>query len=224
MKQFTLFILAFSIIACASPRRFQTSSYDKLASRHKKIAILPVIFEGKEFDEKITDEEKTKLMQKENDFVQTALYQRVVRETGNGKNDVKISIESINTTNEKLKKNNIDIYHLKDVSDDDIAKALGVDAILRTKITTPIMLHSTKDDLPKEILSVARIFINDPIVNQAINLNVVQVFLNTELIDTKAFEAVWAYSKKRDLEVHDKNTDLLAWLTNDVARRFPYRK
>ena len=224
MKQFTLLILVLSILACASPRKYQTSSYENLASRHKKIAILPVIFEGKEFDEKITDEEKTKLMQKENDFVQTALYQRIVRETGNGKNDVKVSIESISTTNEKLKKNNIDIYNLKDVSDVELANALGVDAVLRTKITTSIMLHSTRDDLPKEILSTARIFINDPIINQAINLNVVQVFLSTELIDTKAYEAIWAYSKKRDLEVHDKNTDLLGWLTNDVARRFPYRK
>jgi hypothetical protein len=212
------------ILACASPSKYQTSSYDRLASKHKKIAILPIIFEGKEFDEKITDEEKTKLFQKENDFVQTALYQRIVRETGNGKNDVKISIESISTTNDKLKKNNIDIYNLRDVSEVEIANALGVDAVLRTKITTSIMLHSTKEDLPKEILSTARIFIKDPILNQAINLNVVQVFLSTELIDTKAYEAIWAYSKKRDLEVHDKNTDLLAWLTNDVARRFPYRK
>jgi len=224
MKQFTLVILALGILACASPSKYQTSSYDRLASKHKKIAILPIIFEGKEFDEKITDEEKTKLFQKENDFVQTALYQRIVRETGNGKNDVKISIESISTTNDKLKKNNIDIYNLRDVSEVEIANALGVDAVLRTKITTSIMLHSTKEDLPKEILSTARIFIKDPILNQAINLNVVQVFLSTELIDTKAYEAIWAYSKKRDLEVHDKNTDLLAWLTNDVARRFPYRK
>jgi hypothetical protein len=60
------------ILACASPSKYQTSSYDRLASKHKKIAILPIIFEGKEFDEKITDEEKTKLFQKENDFVQTA--------------------------------------------------------------------------------------------------------------------------------------------------------
>lgn len=224
MKQFTFLILLLSMIACASPRKYQTSSYDKLASRHKRIAILPIIFEGKEFDEKITDEEKTKLIQQENDFVQTAIYQRILRETGSGKNDVKISIESTNSTNDKLKKKNIDIHNLKDVSDLDIANALEVDAVLRTKITTPIMLHSTKYDLPKEILSTARIFISDPIISQAINTNVVQVFMNTELIDTRSFEAVWAYSKKRDLEVHDKNTDLLKWLTNDIAKRFPYRK
>lgn len=223
MRVFT-FLVLLSMLACVSSSRHQTSSYEKLARKHKKIAILPVILEGKNFEENISEEEKRELLEKENNFVQNALYQRILRETGNRKRDVKINIESISVTNNKLKNAGVDILDLSETSDEEIAEILDVDAVLRTNINTTIMLHATKDDFPKEILRTARIFINDPIVHAATNVRIAPVFLNTELIDTKEFIPIWAYSKKRDLRLDVKNNEILEWLTSDTARRFPYRK
>lgn len=163
------------------------------------------------------------LLHKENDFVQTALYQRILWESCNEKKDVNIDIESVSVTNDKLKTAGIDVLNITNHTTEEIVKALGVDALLRTKITTTIMLHSTTHDVTKEIITQTSRLLNNSILRQAIHLNTVPIFLNTEIIDAKDYTTIWAFYKKRNLELHEKNTDMLVWLTKDVARRFPYR-
>lgn len=212
------------LVACASPKKYQTYDYHRLAQEHKTIAILPIVFENKRLDSDLSEDMKAELMTKENDFVQNALYQRLTKDSGINKKDIKIRIEPISTTNQKLAAAGIDILHLEKSTDLAIAAALKVDAVLRTKISTAIMLHSTKYDLPKEILSTVRFQISNPVVRRAIDLNVEPVFLSSEIIDQKEATPIWVYSKKRELEVHDKNTDLLKWLCGDLVKRFPYRE
>ncbi|MBK9737695.1 MAG: hypothetical protein IPO92_23215 [Saprospiraceae bacterium] len=67
---------------------------------------------------------------------------------------------------------------------------------LRIRINTAIMLHSTRYDLTKEILSNARVFIKDPILARTIDLDVVPVFMSAEIIDMKEFSPIWVYTKK----------------------------
>ena len=155
--------------------------------------------------------------------MQSTFYQRLLRETGVGRRDIKISIQPISTTNHTLQENNIDILHLEDIPDATLAAALDVDAFLKVTIITPIMLHSTTYDIPKEILNKSSILIDNPILSQIKHFNAVQVFLQAELIDSRQLEPIWAYTRRRDLEVHDKNTELLAWLSSDIAKNFPYR-
>ncbi|MBK9256365.1 MAG: hypothetical protein IPM42_12830 [Saprospiraceae bacterium] len=222
MRIFT-FLLLVVILACSPNRKFQTSSYDKLAPKHRKIAILPVTFEGKRFASKLSEEDKKILLEKENTFVQQAFYNRLARVTGSGKRDSKIQIESISRTNEKLSEKGIQLTEISKLSDADMRDILNVDAVVRIKVDAAIMLHSTTYDLPKEILSTVRFRITDPIIREAIELDIEPVFLNVEILDLKEMTPIWVYSKKRELEVHDKNTDLLRWLTDDVAKQFPYR-
>jgi hypothetical protein len=225
MQMKSIFILfVIFMLSCSSSRKYQTAIYDHYAPHHKKIAILPIAFDGKSFDQNISDSEKLAIMQKELKLTQNALYQKLLAKTGLGKKDIKIQILSLNTTNDILTKAGIDLLKIEEVSDERLSQLLNVDAILRTKISTTIMLHSTKNDIPKEVLSTINHRITNPILSVIINLDIVPVFLTTELIDGTQLSPIWAYSKKRDLEIHDKNTDLASWLFNDVSRNFPYRE
>ncbi|MBK9737696.1 MAG: hypothetical protein IPO92_23220 [Saprospiraceae bacterium] len=85
------------------PLKYQTIDYNRLHQNHKKIAILPIIFEDKQYEEGLSETEKKSLLAKENDFVQNAMYQRLTKDSGPDKNDIKIRIEPISTTNQKLK-------------------------------------------------------------------------------------------------------------------------
>ncbi|MBK9736082.1 MAG: hypothetical protein IPO92_14450 [Saprospiraceae bacterium] len=222
MRMFTLITFAM-LMSCVSSKKYQTIDYNRLHQNHKKIAILPIIFEDKQYEEGLTESEIKTLLVKENDFVQNAMYQRLTKDSGPNKNDIKIRIEPISTTNQKLKSAGMDLLQLSNTTDETLAKTLDVDAILRIRINTAIMLHSTRYDLPKEILSNARVFIKDPILARTIDLDVVPVFMSAEIIDMKEFSPVWVYTKKRSLEVHDKNTDLLKYLCGDLVKQFPYR-
>jgi hypothetical protein len=81
MKKITL--LSFLLMmSCISQKKYQTLDYDRLSPNHKKIAILPIIFEDKKFKTGISDDEKKATMEKENDFVQNAFYQRLSLKSG----------------------------------------------------------------------------------------------------------------------------------------------
>lgn len=222
MKSLVLFTFVL-LCACASPKKHYTGSYHSLAPKHKKIAVLPIIFLNKNLNEKLSEDEKRELMLLENDVVQTAIYQQVIRETGKEKGNAKVVIENMATTNHKLEASGIDVLQIDKYPDDQLKTALQVDAILQVKISTPIMLHSTTGDVVKSILNNPFLVGFDPIVGQIRNLEVETIVTHAEIIDLNEGTAIWGFSKRRELRLTDKNTSLLQCIAKDVAKRFPYR-
>jgi hypothetical protein len=217
------FLFSMLVLSCTSPKKYQTYTYHQYAQQHHSLAIIPVRVEGREIDPKVNADEANKLLLKEQDFIQNYLYQRIARETGTDEKDIHISIMSPNKTNNLLKENGIDLLKCEDLSDAQLLKILNVDAVLKTTVSTKIMLHSTDADLAKEAINIAASLTQNRLLCSIANTDLHAVFLNAEIVDLKNESPIWTYSKKRNLEVNDKHTVLLEKLCNDVAKRFPYR-
>ena len=221
--RFLIYLSLLLITGCVSPEKFKTFSYANLSKDHKKIAILPVVFEGKMITE-LPENEKNLLLKRENDFIQSMIYQEILLRTGLNKKDIKIKVESLQATNDKLIKKGINIYNLGAVPFEDITNALDADVVFQTHITTEIFLHSTKNDLSKELLDMAEFYFDKNLVIHRIGqTKVVPVFIKTEITDVKHKEPVWAFSKRKDLRLKEKNTDLVRNIAKALAKRFPYR-
>jgi hypothetical protein len=225
MKRTYLFLgILIFFASCRSIDRFQTNAYPRLAPNHKLIAILPIELSGQKFSKDVTDDSKLEFLKQESDEIQNSIYSYLLKSSGIQKNDIKIDIKAINNTNTILSKEGINIENVQSYSEQELALLLGVDAVLRTRVDSPILLSSKDGDLGKEIINVASIFTDLPFLNEVGVIDVATVSMRCELIDAAEGISIWAYERKRDLKLREKNTDLLYTLTRDICKNFPYRE
>ena len=212
--------------SCVNYKKHITPSYDRLARSHRKIAVLPIHFEGKTFPKKITEAQVDSILLVENQFVQNAIYFELLRHSGRDDNDIQIEIMPIQSSNRAITEAGLSLLDIKDIPNHELKRILGVDAVLSTEINGDMFFHSTKDDIFKNILN--SVFwlpvVSDPILFDIKNLNVVSVFIQTELVDLQNESVIWGFRKNRNLQLDQKNTDLAKQLAKDVRRRFPYRQ
>ncbi len=222
MNTFKILMLCL-LCSCVTKKDCLTSDYLTLSIKHKKMAILPIIFEGKKMSKDLSETEKNQMMEEENNFVQNAFYQEITLKSGMDNNDVRIKVQPISTTNDILKEKGVDVLHIDKFSDNEVCKVLGVDAVMRIRIVSEVMLHSTKNDLAKNIILNTNIRINNPVLNGLYCVNVASAFLSAEILDTNEMTPIWVYKSKRNLDLLEKNTNMMSNLCGDVMRRFPYR-
>jgi hypothetical protein len=86
------------------------------------------------------------------------------------------------------------------------------------------MLHSTTNDVIKDIFTNVMVNTQNPLLKNAYWLNVAPAFMSAEIIDLKEFAPVWVYRVKKNLQLTEKNTDMFGQLCGNLVRRFPYRQ
>jgi hypothetical protein len=223
MRNFYLFILL-SFYSCVSPKKFNTAQYSQYANNHQKIVILPVNVEGRYLDDRLSQEVKNELILKEQYFIQNLLYQQISLRSGSEKNDIVIQVVSPSSSNNLLIEKGIDILNIKNISNADLARMLDVDAVIRTTVNCKAMLHSTEKDLLSEAFEVVSILHPNPILYHVGQVSLHSVFTSAEIIDLKHDATIWSYSRKDEIKLRAKNTNVLTRIVRKISNRFPYRK
>jgi len=102
---------------------------------HRIIAILPfeMIFTGKK-PKKLTVEDAAKLEEVESIAFQRSLYQSLFHETTRYRDPVRIDIQPVTRTNRVLDKNGIGIRDSWHMDEAELARLLGVDAVVSTRV------------------------------------------------------------------------------------------
>lgn len=225
MKPFLLLLIPVFIFSCISSKRYQTISYDMYASKHRKLAIVPVEVEGRVFKEKVSQSNQIELLAKEQKYINDVLFQKIIKRTGRDKNDIKIELMSNYAVLDVFSKSEKDPLEISKMSNKELALLLGVDAILRTKVNTKILLHSYEDDIMKEVLRGANVFLGSkPILSTILNTDLHPINITAEIIDAESESVIWSYHKLEKLEVAEKHNDVLNDICKDIAMRLPYRE
>lgn len=187
---------------------FESPQLKQEVAKHKTVAILP-------FDTKITYRKQPKDFNAEANRdqekamsrnIQSSLYTYLLRR----QKDYTVTLQDVEKTNILLKKAGL-LDKLDETTKDDLAKALGVDAVLGGRFET----EQTKSD---GAAIAATLLIGS--LGSKTGTGTLTLLLN----NGKDGELLWRFVKTMDDTVLGSTDDLVERMMRKVSRNFPYMK
>lgn len=225
MKKIQLLLLAIFVASCGV-NKFESEEFKTRTANHKTVAVLPPVvqYTNPKTGSIIIDKDKTQQIQSESFSLQKHLYQKLLNQK-TIKNPITINFQDIVRTNDILKKNKIDPQTLLEKTPEELAKLLGVDAVMVNRIDKEIIID-------EKIAGIAGVgvqiidAIKGPGSNTKGNAGLIKtgvMKLNSSLNDAKDGFVLWNSNKDFDITLDNLSDDILTQYGNQCARSFPYR-
>ncbi|AXP81229.1 hypothetical protein CJ739_2148 [Mariniflexile rhizosphaerae] len=214
MKKILVSFLLFAFIqnVLAQTSLYENPNFDAIANTHKIIAIVPFKTQVKLRPKQMKDmsaEQLNRVEKSEGESIQSAMYSWFLKRKKRG--DLQsLEVQDPRTTTAMLKKQNIDYNNIMDFTPQDLAKILGVDAVISGDFKT-----------------------NKPMSEGAsIALGVLFGFFgstNSATINMSVHNAadgvlLWNYNKKVSGSIGSNTEDLINVLMRKASRRLAYTK
>ena len=217
--------LAFlTLITFSSCHRYYTSNtFDAKTSQHKNIAVMPpkMLLTGNQpknysaYDIELMEEKESKLFQE-------ALFNNLLSKGNTGKYLLDVNIQPCANTLALLEKNNISLRQSWEKDDEELAKILGVDAIVRMSVQKQRYMS----DLASAGIYAGR-KIADAILNRGPsvtgNLNKTADIIATCTLVSNG-QTLWNDSYRRDSDFNSPANEVIERITGNFAKHFPYRR
>lgn len=217
-KVFILLLLGGMFVACKSSGK--VANFDSVTSSHQRIAVLPLESKIKLTDKQkvnVSDDEISKLELEQGKEVQEAVERYLLDKK------LRVTIQSSNMTNAKLKDNKIDIKNIQDQDYTKLARLLGVDAVVAGSIET----EKPMTDATATAIDVAKRLETAYLGTRfgaAVNTSTNKGKCSLSLFDGKTGDRLWTYSEDIEKSKGSTTSDVINALMNKGARNFPYRK
>lgn len=223
----TTTILGFLVIVLFSQCRpsYISANYPEKAPSHKILAIVPfqMTMTGN-LPEGMTPEAIASIEEAESKAFQLSLFDQIMRRTGIRKKDIAINLQGINKTNKLLKEAGISIRDSWDETPEDLAKILGVDAIVRTRVSKKKYMSDMASmgiEIAEDILGA---ILKTPIFMPGGNLNKTDdVRISSSILDGQDGTAIWSYAASREAEWDRPANQIIENLNSAISNKFPYR-
>ncbi|MFN8250844.1 MAG: hypothetical protein U0V75_03095 [Ferruginibacter sp.] len=205
----TLFIAITAIITSCGPKIYKTTDFSDKTSSHKTVAILPgeVSIQLRPNEMKNVTAQQIQQMQEETGKnIQDKMYSWFLRRSD--KFNYTVSFQDISRTNALLKQAGIDYAGMSGKTKDELAKLLGVDAVISTRAS---MKKPMSDGAA---VAVGVLFgawgpTND--VQTTISIN-----------EGQKGELVWKYDYNASGSVGSNTDRLVNALMRNASKKFPY--
>jgi hypothetical protein len=216
-----------SLIAC-KVKRYEATDFKQRTATHKMIAILPpaISYTSPTAGTLTIFKDKEQQIKNESNALHYHIYNRVLRES-NKKNPVNIAFQDIAKTNLLLQTAGIGQKELKEKSAEELAKILGVDAVMVNKVEKMLLvddkllaLYGVGKDVVNVILG------NIPSVPTPGTVGMVklgEMKMSSTINDAKDGYMLWRGYKTFDITLDDLPEDVSTRYGNQCARSFPYR-
>lgn len=209
MRQLLLLVaFGFFVIGCG-PKIYTSSNFSNALAKHKTVAILPAevsIQLRPNEAKKISAEQLSDIANKTAYDIQDKMYGWFLRR--GDKFHYTVTFQDINKTNAKLKDAGVAYEDLKNKDRADLAKILGVDAVMQGKTV------SEKPMSEGAAVAVAVIF------GAWGSTNKVQTTINIH--DGKSGDLLWKYDYEASGSVGSSTTRLVDMLMKNATKKFPY--
>ncbi|MCB9081986.1 MAG: hypothetical protein H6555_09780 [Lewinellaceae bacterium] len=216
-------ILAFgllTLVACSS-NRYYTADYNRFASRHHLLAVIPVaVNTSGRLDKKLTAEDIAHLENAESRAFQIGFYYELAERSGSR---IAVSFQPVEETNRRLEAAGIDPKQATQLSAVELAELLEVDAIVQTHIDKAFYLTDLESfgiDLARFIVGT---FSSGPGWFFMPNAKTSDVFTRVSILDGESGAAVWTMQRRGATQWNRPSREVIGQLTRVFARRFPYR-
>jgi len=202
-------VLVVLISSCA-PKIYQSAEFNSALAKHKTVAILPADVTTQlrpNAAKKLTEEQIADLSQKTGYDIQDKMYSWFLRRSD--KYNYTVSFQDVSKTNALLKEAGISYDDLKTKDRAEIAKMLGVDAVIQNR-----------SNMEKPMSEGAAVALG-LVFGVWGNTNHVQTTINIH--DGKSGELLWKYDYEASGSVGTSTTKLVDALMRNASKKFPYK-
>ncbi len=203
-----LFIAICTVSVAQNKQIFESPKMKEIISTHKKVAILPfnatITFrkQPKDYSKEANKEAETKL----GNDMQAGMYTYLLKKTS----DYTVEVQDVEKTNALLKKNNL-FDKLAETTPEELAKILGVDAIIKCSYS----YQKTKSEGGAIALTLLVGFGTGSIATGALTM---------QINDGKTGELTWRFYKQMAEDVMSSPSAMMERMMRKVGRNFPYEK
>ena len=227
MKQNLLyaFIASFVLFLFACSNKYYTAgNFSEKTEDHKVVAILPaeVTLAGK-LPKNLSPEDIAKAEESESVNFQYALMNSILRHANTRKYVTTVNFQDINTTQKILDANNISIRDSWKKDDNELAKLLGVDAVIRMSIRKQRYMSDEASygvGVAKSVIFRTGIGSKVPVPNSV--GKTYDVYASCNLLSDN--QTLWNDNYKRAADYDTQPNVIVEWITDWFGENFPYKK
>jgi len=214
----------FTIVASCARKNYVASNFDEMTADHRTVAVVPaeMIFTGK-LPKNLTAEDIAHLEEQESREFQYALYHSILRHANTRKYITTIDFQDVNTTLSKLEAQQIKIRDSWKMDDKELARILGVDAIIKMRIQKQRYMSDYASygvDVAKRVISTIPLGSRLPLPSNAEKTN--DIYASCNLVS--ANRTLWNDHYKRASDWNSPSTEIIEGITDNFGRRFPYKR
>ncbi len=219
---FVLLSLACTAVDYRSPQ------FGNLTVGHRTVAVLPfeMVFQGKA-PSGLTAARIRAIEEGESMAFQTSLYFRLLNRNGRGK--IGIEIQPVEITNRILADQRISIRQSWGMPTEALAKMLGVDAVVRTRVEKPRYISEAASfgiDAGSHLLADVVHHATGGDVHLPIPYGLSKthdIFADGALLSGRDGGLLWRVAVYRETDWTRPANEVIEGLTRKLARKFPYR-
>ncbi len=223
----TLAVAALLVATACTTVDYTSRSFPERSADHQIVAILPfeMVFAGKAPAE-LTEEQVASIEEGESLTFQTALYHSMLNRSSAGrKHPILIEIQPVDVTNRTLERYGIGIRESWSIPAEELARILGVDAVVRTTVQKTRYLTDLESfgiDLGSAVLiEVSEGRLAGVVPYAAITT--VDIWADSTLIDGSDGGVLWKVALERATDWRAPANDVVLGITRMLAKKFPYR-
>ena len=227
MKKNLLYALIASFVlflfACSN-KYYTAGNFSEKTEDHKVVAILPaeITLAGK-LPKNLSPEDIAKSEETESVNFQYALMNSILRHANTKRYVTTVNFQDINTTQKILDQNNISIRDSWKKDDTELAKLLGVDAVIRMSIRKQRYMSDEASygvGVAKSVISRTGIGSKVPVPNSV--GKTYDVYATCNLLSDH--QTLWNDNYKRAADYDTQPHVIVEWITDWFGENFPYKK
>ena len=219
------FIAIFILFLFSCSNKYYTANnFEEKTENHKVVAILPaeVTFTGKQ-PKTLSPDAIAKAEERESIDFQYALMNSILNHANTKKYITTVNFQDINTTLKILEKNSISVRDSWNKDDNELAKLLGVNSVIRMNIRKQRYMS----DEASYGVGVARQVIYKTGIGSKVPVpssvgKTYDIYASCNLLSEN--QTLWNDNYKRSTDYDTAPNVIVEWITDDFGTNFPYKE
>jgi len=221
---FYSFIVFTSYLFSCSNKYYKAANFEEKTETHKVVAILPaeVALTGK-MPKNLSPEAIARSEERESIDFQYALMNSILRHANTNKYITTVNFQDLNTTKKILEQNNISIRESWAKDDNELAKLLGVDAVIRMNIRKQRYMSDEASygvGVAKQVIYKTGIGSKVPVPNSV--GKTYDIYASCNLLSDN--QTLWNDNYKRTTDYDVQPNVVVEWISNWFGENFPYKE
>ena len=211
------------LFSCSN-KYYTAGNFSEKTEDHKVVAILPaeITLSGK-LPKNLSPEDIAKAEETESVNFQYALMNSILRHANTRKYVTTVNFQDINTTQKILDENNISVRDSWKKDDNELAKLLGVDAVIRMSIRKQRYMSDEASygvGVAKSVIFRTGIGSKVPVPNSV--GKTYDIYATCNLLSDN--QTLWNDNYKRSTDYDTQPNVIVEWITDWFGENFPYKK
>jgi hypothetical protein len=212
------------ILFSCSNKYYTANNFAEKTEDHKVVAILPaeVTFSGKQ-PKNMSPEAIAQAEERESIDFQYALMNSILEHANTKRYITTVNFQDIITTQKMLEQNNISVRDSWRKDDDELAKLLGVDAVIRMNVRKQRFMSDEASygvGVAKQVIYSTKIGSKMPAPGSV--GKTYDIYATCNLLSDN--QTLWNDHYKRSTDYEVQPNVIVEWITDTFGENFPYKK